>query len=522
MAWEIRTDRIAEGDVARLCRLEKGRVTGVDEDENGWDLMVEFPPALESAFPDRDPPLRRCIIQVKSTQTRRAATKVKLSNALALTKDDLPCFTVLLTYPKPHEFEAAYLQHMWGSPMMDALFRARKAKVAGKALHKQYVPITFKTADRHDHDVIGALLRAIDEVGPDYAEKKRALREAMGYEDGSADVSLTFANDHYLKDFDDLLLGIRKELPISAASIVEKRFNIPGPKHEIGAGRLSLTEFQAEKCVLTLAHGDEELVWVGKVFKGLETLPLAQRRVRLVGGPLSIILSGNRNANVTWDSSFDTPCPLDELIRDVKFRSWMDGSETFLTIWTERGEFRPIPINFDKAATETWTDILSAVQALARVVPSERRPADLTVSLKEIARQLDTHRAFVQICGPSTQVIRIRFEVDGGHDFSLVTHLVFPWAIRVGEYYLVAVVEREVTSVSREGDQIQFESGNGRILRGTPIKATDATDALLAREVLWARDRAKGSNRRILSFHPTEGGSGDFELTWDSEDNSDS
>lgn len=520
MTKPIRTDRIAEDQVANLCRLKGGIVTPVKEDENGWDLMVEFPPAVESAFADQDPPLRRCLIQVKSTQSRRPYTKVKLSNALTLAKDPLPCFTILLTYPRPDQFEAAYLQHVWGSNMMDALFKARKAQAEGKLLHKQTLPISFAAVDRHDGDVISALLRAIDDVGPGYAEKKRQLSEAMGYENGWGELNFTLADDHTVKDLDDLMLGLRPDLPITAVSITERRFNIPGPVQNADSGRLSVVEHPPEKCVLTMTHGDdpEELVWSGQVFKGLDFLPSKERRVRIVAGPLTVMLGGDGSVKANWTAPRDAPRQLDELIRDVRFRSWMDGSKVFLTVWRERGEFKPIGLTFDDdEGDEIWPQLLAAVKAIARVVPAERRPLDLRVSLNALVDRIEHHRMFAQLSGPDRHAMRIDTDDPAEIGFEGVTHIVLPWAIPLGDYFLVAVVERAVSRVTRTDRKVYFDTSDGRVLRGTSIRASAATDELLAAEVRWANDRARRSGRKVLSFHPTGDGSGDLEL-WTGDD----
>ena len=122
MARARRTDRQAEDDVAGLCRDLGATIQRVTEDDNGYDLVVEFPSQVETAFPDIDPPLTRCLIQVKSVQSRRRTTRMKVSNALKLAKDSLPCFIALVTYPgKTNQNEAIYLRHIWSREMAEAL-----------------------------------------------------------------------------------------------------------------------------------------------------------------------------------------------------------------------------------------------------------------------------------------------------------------------------------------------------------------------------------------------------------------
>lgn len=519
MAWETRTDRIAEGDVERLCRLRQGRVTRVNEDENGWDLLAEFPPAVETAFADISAPLRRCIIQVKSTINRRATAKLKLSNALKLTTDDLPCFTILLTYPTgPEQFEAAYLQHVWGTPMLEALRRSRQAEAQGKALHKQVLTLTFKRGDRHDENVIDALLSAIDEVGPSYAEKKRKLRDAMGYETGSVNLTFTVEGPDALRDLDDLVLGLRKDVPILSANLVRKRFNIPEPPETLGPALLSMAEPPTETCALTLRRGDEELVWTGVVHRGLSLVPLEARRIRFDAGPFSVVVRGDRSIKADWSAPLCEPRPLDDLLRIARFRSWMDNEKHFLSIWTKQREFPPIGMTFkpdEGHEPAEWQDVLTAIAAIARIVPTERRPPDLLVSIDEIVRRLDSLLLFASMCSPANHGMRVVSEKPEDVPIDGVTHILAPWSTRLGDHFLVAVVERRVTARTAEDGHIDFLTCDGRLLRGTAIPAGDATEALLAREVRWARDQMNLSGRRILSFLPVKDGFGDLELTFD-------
>lgn len=522
MAWEIKIDRIAEGDVERLCRLRQGRVTRVNEDENGWDLLVEFPPAVETAFADLSPPIRRCIIQVKSTVSRKPTVKVKLSNAVKLTTDDLPCFTLLLTYPTgPERFEAAYLQHVWGTPMLEALKRSRQAQAHGKPLHKEKLSLTFKRRERYDNSVIDALLEAIDEVGPGYAEKKRKLRDAMGYDTGSAEFTLTLDGADALRDLDDLVLGLRKDVPIASAQLVRKRFDIPQPPQALGPARLALAGLPTETCALSLRRGDEELVWTGVVHRGLSLVPLSARRIRFEAGPFSVIVGGDRSVKAEWFAPVEARQPLDDLLRTARFRSWMDGAKHALSVWTKDRQFPPLSMSFNPDTDhdpEKWDQILRAIAAVSRIAPAERRPDDLLVSIDDIGRRIEDLLLFDSMCSPANHSLRVVSDTPEDVPTAGVTHILAPWCGRLANHFLVGVVERRVVSMTRETGHTDFLTCDGKLLRGTVIPVGDATDALLAREVRWARDQMNLSGRRILSFLPIKDGFGDLELTFDDDD----
>ena len=58
-----------------------GRCTKTDEDEGGWDFLVEFPQPPLPPPADTHPAPRTAFVQVKSTETDKLTFRVKLSNA---------------------------------------------------------------------------------------------------------------------------------------------------------------------------------------------------------------------------------------------------------------------------------------------------------------------------------------------------------------------------------------------------------------------------------------------------------
>lgn len=519
MTVKPRTDRNAEGEVARLCRALGASVQDVTEDDHGWDLLVEFPSQVETAFPDLDPPLTRCFIQVKSTRSRRTSTRVKLSNALKFANDGTPCFVALATYPDgPKKHEALYLRHVWATDMAQALKAAREASSEGKPLHTRHLPVVFTASERVDEDLAEILLEAIARVGTDYRSKKEALAGSLGYEAGWGQGQLVLAADHDEKDLQDLLIGLRTDIPIESFATTEIRFGIKGPTKTMGPGRLSLDLEPTSRCVLTLQRRDtgEQLNWTGALFTAaVGWLPPADRKLRVVAGPMELIVSGTGEVKADWSAPLATPRYLDDLEREAVFRSWMDGSTIDLEVWTEHGSLPASNMMFkgDRKDDDNWAQAVAAIRALSRVIPPERRPVDLMVSMSDFLERLDTHTQFTTLSGSEPVAMRVVNENGLVPGIEQATHIVFPWVTRLGDYFVVSVIERELTSFTGDDTSLYFTTTNGRLLRGTAMEASGATDALVAGEVQWARDRADRSDKAILSFHPEGNGIGTLILS---------
>lgn len=514
MSPRPRPDRNAQGEVARLCRALGASVQDVTEDDHGWDLLVEFPPRVETAFPDLDPPLTRCLIQVKSTQSRRTSTRVKLSNALKFANDTTPCFVVLATYPTgPKKPEALYLRHIWATDMAQALRAAREKASKGRPLHRTNLPIVFNKMERVDEQLAEAILDVIGREGSNYAQKKKTLADSLGYEAGWGRGQLVLAEGHGETDLQDLMLGLRSDLPIQSFAATEVRFGIDGPTKMSGPGRLSVEIRPTTRCVLTLRRRDtgEELHWPGGLFTtAMDWLPVASRRLRVAAGPLELVISGGGEVQGDWSAPLSEPRSLDELERDAVFRSWMDGSTLDLEVWTERGSLPASNMVFkgERPDDDKWQEAVDAVRALSRAVSPERRPIDLRVSMESFLGGLEKHSQFASLLKPEPRSIKIVNETGLMVGMEQATHILFPWVSRVGDYFIVSVIERAITSSVRQEPSCYFTTVSPKLLRGTAMRASDATDSLVAGEVQWVRDRAEQSDKAILSYHPEGNGVG--------------
>src|SRR4051794_2524556 len=108
-----RLPRYAETELQRLCAKAGALCHAVDEDESGWDRLIEFP---EKDFPgpaDTRPPRLVAYGQVKSVEKGSLTCRVKLSNALRAAQSPQPWFIVLVTGETHRHPSRVFAVHVW-------------------------------------------------------------------------------------------------------------------------------------------------------------------------------------------------------------------------------------------------------------------------------------------------------------------------------------------------------------------------------------------------------------------------
>ena len=326
-------------------------------------------------------------------------------------------------------------------------------------------------------------------------------------------LNLVLADGHGETDLQDLMLGLRPDLPIQSFAATEVRFGIEGATKTTGPGRLSVDIRPTTRCVLTLRRRDtgEQLHWPGGLFTAaMGWLPATSRRLRVAAGPLELVISGEGEVRGDWSAPLSEPQSLDDLERAAVFRSWMDGSTLDLEVWTEMGSLPASNMVFkgDRPDGDKWPEAVDAIRALSRAVPPERRPTDLRLSMEAFLSGLDKHSQFASMLTSDPLSIRIVNETELMVGMERATHILLPWVSHVGDYFIVSVIERAITSSVRQEQSCDFRTASPKLLRATAMRASEATNSLVANEVQWVRDRADESDKAILSYHPDGNGVG--------------
>ena len=262
---------------------------------------------------------------MKCTQSSTPRTRLKVSNALKLTNSDLPCFLVLFHRPRNGEDKKIYAKHVWTETMRHALRRGRELTTTNSSANKAKLTVSFDQADDHTLNLVDWIVSTVDRTEGNYAEKKRLLRETLGYEQGRyrADVLL---GPLRIEDIVDHQLQIKPYLPVSQFKLVDARFgiDIPVPRGEGGRGRIVL-ESNNEiplKVVLRTSGEDAILLPATARYPTWPGLPSEQFKVIVETWIFRLIMSAKGTGTVDISNSWSEKLKLEQLVEVSKFLSW--------------------------------------------------------------------------------------------------------------------------------------------------------------------------------------------------------
>ena len=220
--------RLGEKKFSELCSQQNATCNKSDEDDHGWDYIVEVETDHQSKLPaDLRDGVIRSLVQVKSTRSDRLVAKVKLSNALKAIQTDLPCFLTLLVFDG-NKVEGLYVRHFWKDEIERILKRAREAHRDNRDdLHKIYLQFSFDGLESVEANLIEALCDRVAKHGTNYAQEKKNLRENVGYSETRAIAEFTFDMGVTAKDLVEWQLSDGAQLSLASYDFKDIRFDIP-------------------------------------------------------------------------------------------------------------------------------------------------------------------------------------------------------------------------------------------------------------------------------------------------------
>lgn len=108
-----RLPRYAETRFAEFCAEAGVLCHHAEEDESGWDYLIEFPAQRSFTPADTHPPPTTAFVQVKSTSTNKLSCFVKLSTARRAALDTEPWFVVLMRKTIQDESPRIFAVDVW-------------------------------------------------------------------------------------------------------------------------------------------------------------------------------------------------------------------------------------------------------------------------------------------------------------------------------------------------------------------------------------------------------------------------
>jgi|GEM_PF-1534145 len=305
--------------------------TEPDQDEYGWDRMLEVPRRLSLSDLGTEQFIQRIFIQIKSTSGSSRSVRIKLSNMERACHEDKPWFIFLTQYDPTRNNSRYFIKHVWGSLFADTLKECRRKAVENRLLHKSKFAISFLDADEvAPENIVKTILDEIDSVGSNYSLIKKELYNTLGYEHGRGILSIRFDGLHtdaLLKE----MLGAGEGLRASSFSMTAMRFGILDPVSSINgaAGNIHISPTTLTKCVLTVQGpvSESPLDLPGHLY-GADVPGLTDDKIifRVSAPPVELICVDGENVSLSMKLDGDAIFPLQHFISFATIFRWGSNS----------------------------------------------------------------------------------------------------------------------------------------------------------------------------------------------------
>lgn len=342
--------RSGEKRFSTLCSDEGITCNPANEDDHGWDHVVQFPHKPQPGIPaDLQKSLPPVFVQTKAHKSDHQTVRMKLSNALALARSPNPCFVVIPPEKSSVEDKPWRAVHFWIEMIEQSLKRAREA--AGKGIpetsfHKRWITFRLIDADRHSTDqLIPWIERTIREAGFDYAAAKVSLLNSVGFDAERLVGTIQFTSLRSIEELIDHQLGLTPTIPIGNFELRDRRFGIdvPMPMPVSTNGEwIGTLHANPKPCVLRLRGPDDvEIELAGDLIaSSLPGLPIEQCKLRVKADFLDLVHSIGSPAQFKLNFNTEdkrTPAQLQKLARVL---SWAgQGEIDAQVLWDDKRLF---------------------------------------------------------------------------------------------------------------------------------------------------------------------------------------
>lgn len=389
-----RSGRPAQDEFKLLCSQGNITCNPSSEDDHGWDFIIEImAPESDNLPADKVSAPRQVLVQVKSTNSKFAKTRIKLSNALKFAQTALPCFIVLFQYKKGKR-QHIYARHFWKTLMERSLERGRIASVEGKPINQSVVNVSFTDEDDHSSDLIQWMIDTVNAFPIEYGKEKRELAENLGYESQNYRGEVSIGPLKGIEEIVDHQLGLTESLPVQRIKLVDSRFGIdaPTPLHEGTSGQITLRPNDSKEWTLVLQASDYEPISLQATVKSpaIPGLPLDKFKILIETWlfKATMMHSGAMDWTLQVEELFNRKLPIARLNELARLLSWesdsisMKAVEDGLPLFTCRGN---INSDIDKGLFLRFANItkeLLDIQSRAGVPTVQFSLFDLQNSLK--------------------------------------------------------------------------------------------------------------------------------------------
>lgn len=450
--------RLGEKEFGRLCTLQGASCNKSEEDDHGWDYIVEVEPEENSALPaDLRKRITRALVQVKSTRSKGQKAKVSLSNALKAIKTDLPCFLALMMFDE-NELKEVRLIHFWSGEIERVLKKAREAyRDKRMDLNKIRMEFSFEGSPDVQTRLVQTLCSQVDSYGADYAQKKKALHDDVGYGETRFAGQITFDSSVTVEEIVGLELGSISKLPLAHIDMKDQRFDIPVSITEQPSQGSSISmNPKPWKGHVRLSHGKRTLE-LDANFYSPSIVPVENPafKIRVQTALFDLQLSPHHGGIVTAKMTI-APVTLWDLYVLAEIANWNAKGEISCAVASEQGILFRGTIN-PKIEVENWTRVVGAGGWIAECIVGRSYLMEVSADEEAAWHQLKRLARFVGFFNDDKK--NFGFQTD-----RILEDLAFDYvsaylAFELGEHCHSATLLFPVKEQKQEGEDWDIEFG---------------------------------------------------------------
>jgi len=455
-----RLPRFAETHFASLCAAAGVICHSPDEDEQGWDYFVQFPPKRVSMLPaDMQPPGLDAFVQIKSTRTAPLDARLKLSNAFLAVQGSRPFFLVLVVDGSGGQ--SVYARHFWETEIIHTLKRVRLAERSGDThFNRKHITIRMTADDRRD-DLLAWMRETIEAVGPSYAAEKSRLAATVGHEDGFGTMDVSFEGT--AQDLLDLQLGLIESLDVAHVRFVPQRFGIHSgtPQFELDNAKM-IIEPSGKPARLRLQGGTptrEMFVDAVLYHASVPDGDAVRHRWRVDAGPLRLT-GGDSTYSAKVTIGYEDRRHLGDLRVFLTLAAWRGIAPVGLQLFLGTDRIPLGTLTMSEGDHElTWSDLRHRVEALDGVAQAAQCNAP-EVSIRDL---LSAEPWLSRLAGLAHGAsFRVDYQPEGnGMD---IRAAIYWTACNVGDWCFLAVIERNMRDDVMIGQRRQLTFGAPAVL----------------------------------------------------------
>ena len=386
--------RLGEILLHRLATEAGLTVSKPENDENGWDRILEFPAnRVPNVFLDGQPSALKCLVQIKSSDKPAPRVSMEVSNFNHLAKNPMPTFFFFVYFAGGDAPIAAHLSHFHSEWIGKTLQKIRSLQAEGiSELHKHKMVFTAKDGELLPELDATALLAAINGFAgidaDDYALKKIEILRTIGFDSERA---VGRFNIHATpEEFSRALVGLTS-VHIENGEIYERRFGIDLKERDLTTGKLIIRPRVAGRCTVTAAGSDMSRpvrIEADVILPAAQDLPPELMR-SVVRNDNILVEIHNDEGNVEFSVSDDQEYELSDLSANLEFMLKASQPGTEITFSKDGIDFGSTEIQRDMNAPDSYFQLARTLRVVKDLLQFAEIPKPHTITLTQLRKQTE-------------------------------------------------------------------------------------------------------------------------------------